>query len=315
MAIHPAPDHRIRGLEQIGRADAADAVIAALAASQHGVVSRTQLLAAGVSRRQIEVRLKRGSLHRIYRGVYTVGHNVLTREGRWMAAVLAAGERAALSYWSAATLCGMRQAAGPRSHVTSPRERQNSGTVTFHCAHLADDEVTVEQGIPVTTPARTLLDLAPLLPGPTLARMIEAAPWSRGASLAELLDRYPRRAAGEKLRVALAKPMPMTRSDFEAHVLDAIERAGLPQPKVNAVVEGYEVDFVWPDHGVIAELDSYVTHGSRAAFQRDRQRDRRLSPDWRVARLTDEDIEAGIEDLSRLLAASAARSPRRRAAA
>ncbi len=232
-----------------------------------------------------------------------------------MAAVLAAGEGAALSYWSAATLCGMRQGVGPRSHVTSPRERRNSGGITFHCAHLADDEVTVEQGIPVTTPARTLLDLAPLLPSPTLARMIEAAPWSRGAPLAELLDRYPRRAGGEKLRVALAKPMPMTRSDFEAHVLDAIERAGLPRPQVNAVIEGYEVDFVWPEHGVIAELDTYATHGSRAAFQRDRQRDRRLAPDWRVVRLTDQDTEAGIEDLSRLLAASAARSPRRRAAA
>ena len=229
-----------------------------------------------------------------------------------MAAVLYGGKGAALSHWPSATLFRMRSGAGPRAHVTTPRKRHGSRRITFHHAHLRADEVTVEQGIPTTTPARTLLDLAPLLPSPVLARMIDAAP-SRGAPLAELLDRYPRRPGAAKLRAVLARAMPFTRSDLEAKLWDAMERAGLPAPKVNAVVEGYEVDFSWPDRRVIAELDSYVTHGSRAAFERDRERDRELAiAGWTVMRLTDAD---GVEDLKRLLAASAGRSRHRHAAA
>jgi len=217
-----------------------------------------------------------------------------------------------LSHWSAATLWRIRQGAGPRSHVTTPRKRRSGPRITFHHAQLAPDEVTVEHGIPTTTPARTLVDLAPLLPSPTLARMIEAAP-RKGAPLAELLDRYPRRPGTAKLRAVLARAMPFTRSDLEAKVWAAMQRAGLQQPQVNQVIEGYEVDFVWHEHGVIAELDTYVTHGSRVAFERDRERDRKLAiAGWTVVRITD---ESGLEDLSRLLAASAGRSQRRRAAA
>ena len=98
----------------------------------------------------------------------------------------------------------------------------------------------------------------------------------------------------------------MTRSDFEALVLERIDRAGLPKPHVNTVVEGCEVDMCWPDRRVIAELDTYVTHGSRLAFERDRERDRKLAiAGWTVIRLTE---KSGVEDLSRLLGASAARS-------
>jgi hypothetical protein len=294
------------------RGESVDGVIATLAAGQHGVVSRTQLLAAGVTARQIHWRLKRQRLHQIYRGVYAVGHEVLSGAAIWMAAVLAAGEGSVLSHWSAATLCRMRRGRGPRSHVTTPRRRRNQPRITFHQARLPEDEVTIEQGIPVTTPARTLLDLAPLLPSPTLARMIPAAP-SGGATLVQLLERYARRPGLLKLRDALSMPGHMTRSDLEATTLDAIGSAGLPLPEVNVSVEGYEVDFLWREHRVIAELDTYETHGSPLAFERDRQRDRRLAiAGWTVARVTD---EGGVEDLSRLLAASAARSPHRRARA
>lgn len=116
-----------------------------------------------------------------------------------------------------------------------------------------------------------------------------------------------------KLRVVLGEAMPFTRSDLEAKVWDAMKLAGLPAPNVNAVIDGYEVDFSWPHQGVIAELDSYVTRGSPIAFERDRNRDRKLAiAGWTVVRLTD---AADVEDLSRLLAASAARWPHRRAAA
>ena len=289
-------------------------MIARLAASQHGVVSRTQLLAAGVTRRQIERRVERAVLRPIHRGVYAAGHGVLSQEGIWMAAVLAAGEGACLSFWSAASLLAMRQGRGPRSHVTSPRARRSSRSIAFHRAALPEDEVTEENGIPTTTPARTILDLAALLPAPSLTRMVGAAGPGEGASLSELLDRYPRKPGVAKLRAVLAKPIPMTRSDLEAELLERFAKAGLSRPLVNASVEGYEVDFVWAEEGVIAELDTYATHGSRIAFETDRARDRRLAAaGWRVVRLTDEDD--GLEDLSRLLAASAAGSPSRRAAA
>jgi hypothetical protein len=282
-----------------------DRAIAELAGRQHGVVARRQLLAVGISAGAIETRLARDRLHRVHAGVYALSPAELDTKAQWMAAVLAGGVSAALSHWSAASLWRMRPGVGPRSHVTTPCRRRNNDKITFHECRLEDDEVTTEQDIPCTTPARTLLDLAPLLPSPVLARMIEAAP-SRGAPLAELLERYPRRAGRAKLRAAHERPTPMTRSDFEALVLGRIETAGLPTPEVNAVIEGHEVDLVWPEHRVIAELDTYVTHGSRTAFELDRQRDRRLAiAGWTVVRLTD---ESGLGDLSRLLVATAARS-------
>ena len=229
-----------------------------------------------------------------------------------MGAVLYAGEDSVLSYWSAAAHSGLRRGGGPLSHVTCPRRRASTAGIRMHYARLEDDEMTVQNGIPATTPARTLLDLAPLLPSPTLARMIDAAP-TVGAPLAELLGRYPHRPGVPRLREALAKPGHMTRSDLEATLLEAMRRAGLPEPRVNAVIEGHEVDFVWREHGVIAELDSYVTHGSPLAFERDRARDRKLAiAGWTVVRVTD---DGGVDDLSRLLAATAARSPSHRAAA
>jgi len=286
--------------------------IAELAESQYGKVSRAQLLELGLGEKAIDHRVAKGWLRPDFRSVYSLGHRPESRESRWMAAVLHGGEGAVLSHWSAATLLRMRSGAGPRTHVTTPRKRRSSAAVTFHCAHLPPDEVTEDNGIPITTPARTLLDLAPLLPSPVLARMVEAAP-DRGAHLAKLLERYPRRRGVPKLRTIMAEAQPMTRSDLEAKLLDAIARAGLPRPQVNVVVEGYEVDFAWREHALIAEVDTYMTHGSRIAFERDRERDRKLAiAGWTVVRITNEN---GVEDLRRLLDASAARAPRRLASA
>jgi len=288
-----------------------EAAIAELAERQYGKVTRAQLLALGLGVKAIEYRVANGWLRPDYPAVYSLGHRPRSREATWMAAVLYGGGRAVLSHWSAATLWRMRNGTGPRTHVTTPSKRRSRRTVTFHCAPLADDEVTMENNIPVTTPARTLLDLAPSLPSPVLARMVAAAP-TRGAHLAALLERYPHRRGAAKLAAALG-PMPFTRSDLEATVLDAIRRTRPPRPQVNVVIEGYEVDFVWPGHRVIAELDTYVTHGSRSAFERDRERDRKLAiAGWQVIRITD---ESGIEDLRRLLDATAARAPLRRASA
>jgi very-short-patch-repair endonuclease len=301
-------------MDEFARPGWIDVVIAELAARQQGVVARWQLRALGVGRGAIDGRILRARLHPVHRGVYALSPAPLERLARWMAAVLTVGEGGVLSHWSAASHWRLRPGTGPRSHVTVGRRRRSRPEVTLHCAKLRPDEVTEEQGIPCTTPARTLLDLAPSLPSAVLARMIEAAPPSDGAPLGELLERYAGRVGVPKLRAVLDKPTPMTRSDLEATVLEAIEAAGLPQPQVNQVVEGYEVDFVWREHSLIAELDSYVTHGSRAAFERDRERDRKLAlSGWTVVRMTNNEA---IEDLSRLLAATAIRSrpPRARAA-
>jgi hypothetical protein len=311
MRDAPAPDHQIGGLARHGRADA---VIAAIAGGQHGVVSRAQLLAAGVSRRQIERRIEAKRLHVVHRAVYAAGHAALSQEGRWMAAVLAAGSGAALSHWSAAALLRLRGGGrGPRSHVTSPRNRRGTRALAFHHAHLRDDERTVEDGIPVTTPARTLVDLAPALPAASLARMLDAAE-QRGAPLAALIARYPRRAGAAKLRAAAGQPVAWTRSDLEGWFLEELDRAGLPRPQVNALVGGYEVDFVWREYGVVAELDTYMTHGSRLAFERDRERDRRLTAaGWRVVRVTERQRAEAVADLRRLLAATAAPDAKKKA--
>jgi very-short-patch-repair endonuclease len=302
----------MRGKQQTGL----DETIAELAERQYGKVARAQLLELGLGEKAVEYRVGKGWLRPDYRGVYSLGHRPQSREGKWMAAVLYGGDGAVLSFWSGATLWRMRNGTGPRTHVTTPRKRRSGPTITFHHAQLREDEVTKENGIPTTTPARTLLDLAPSLPIPILAHMIEAAPPGDGAQLATLLERYPRRAGVPKLTVVLAEPRPMTRSDFEAHVLERLEAIGLPRPRVNQVVEGYEVDLVWREHGVIAELDSYVTHGSPLAFEQDRERDRRLTAaGWRVVRLTDRRTQTGLEDLSRLLAATAAHSRGHRAVA
>lgn len=291
----------MRGRER----DGLEGAVAELAERQHGKLSRAQLRELGLGEKAIDYRIAKGWLRPDYRAVYSLGHRPRSREGRWMAAVLYGGEGSVLSYWSAATLWRMRSGVGPKSHVTCPRKRRSSRRITFHHAQLPDDEVTTEQEIPATTPARTLLDLAPLLPSPVLARMVEAAP-NRGAPLAELLARYPRKPGRTTLAAVIESATPMTRSDLEAKLLDAMTRAGLPQPEVNAVIEGYEIDFAWRKHRVIAELDAYATHGSRLAFERDRERDRKLTlAGWRVVRMTN---AVALDDLSRLLAASAARS-------
>src|SRR3954464_8327613 len=134
--------------------------IAALASRQHGVVSRAQLLDLGVGPDAIKHRVALGRLHPLHRGVYAVGHRALRSEAWWMAAVLAAGAGAALSYRSAAELWGIRSGSRPRIDVNVPRHRRSTARLQLHLVEMQPDEVTMDAGIPVTTPARTLLDLA-----------------------------------------------------------------------------------------------------------------------------------------------------------
>jgi very-short-patch-repair endonuclease len=276
---------------------AVDGRIAALAERQHGVVSRTQLMEIGLGRRAIGYRLACGRLHCVHRGVYAVGHRSLSREGRWMAAVLVAGAGAALSHRPAGAHWGLRPTARAQIEVTSPRQSRSRPRVKVYRSFLPDDEVTRVDGIPVTTVSRTLLDLASVLQPHQLERAMEAAEVRRLSdrlSLDDLLERYPRRRGSGAIRsilVAGRLGATVTRSELEERFLAFVKDAGLPRLEVNGSVEAggrtFECDCVWRADRLIVELDGHPTHAPAGAFERDRARDRALhAAGWRVVRLT-----------------------------
>jgi predicted transcriptional regulator of viral defense system len=176
--------------------------ISALAARQHGVVSRPQLDAIGLGPDAIDGRLERGLLHSVHRGVYAVGHSRLTREGRYMAALLACGRKAALSHRSAAARWGITRYSG-RIEVTVPSTRRRSHPFIARRSSLQPDEVTEERGIPTTTVARTLIDLGAVFNHAQLERAIREAEYLRLFDLTELtrlLDRHKGRSGTAALR-------------------------------------------------------------------------------------------------------------------
>ncbi|MEA2363175.1 MAG: hypothetical protein QOD71_2320 [Thermoleophilaceae bacterium] len=298
-------EHRIDVECSIGAARGSlDATIAELAERQHGVVARWQLLGLGLGRGAIGRRLEAKRLHLIHRGVYAVGHRRISRMGWWMAAVLACGPDAVLSHRSAAVLWGILEGSPASVDVTAPRELAGRAGICVHKASLADDERTVEAGIPVTTVARTLLDLAAILGLHELNRALERAEALRLSDptpLVALVARHQGRRGTVNLRHALERgPLwpAVTKSELERRFLTFVERAGLPRPQTNVWLEiagdWIEVDCVWPEARLIVELDSRAYHQTGAAFERDRRRDRRLlAAGWRVARVTDKAMEEG----------------------
>jgi very-short-patch-repair endonuclease len=214
-----------------------------------------------------------------------------------MAAVLAAGPVAALSHRSAAALWGIRDTAATRIDVTLPRWAPQRAGITVHQAALAPDETTMWRGIPTTTAPRTLLDLATVLPTRQLERAVEAAEALRltdPLSLDALIARHPRRHGVPALRRILEAGRigaTLTRSELEERFLAFLDARGLPRSEVNMWLETaagwFEVDCLWRRERMIVELDGYAHHGTRAAFERDRARDRALQAvGWRVVRIT-----------------------------
>jgi very-short-patch-repair endonuclease len=260
------------------------------------VVSVEHLLAAGLSHREITTRVRNGLLHRLHRGVYAVGHMALTPRSREMAAVLACGPDAVLSHRSAAVLWGLLRSA-PRIEVTAPRSRKRRAGLAVHRSRVlsAVDRVVLD-GIPVTGVARTLVDLADLLSERRLADAVHEAEVRRLFDLKAVeaaLARVPGRGGRHRLGRVLAayEPRPFTRSDGERRVLALCREQGLLQPRVNALVEGYEVDFWWPDAGLVVELDGEAVHHTRRAFREDRRRDRALATAGiHVLRVPPEDV-------------------------
>jgi very-short-patch-repair endonuclease len=291
MRFQPAVDIDIRGQLQ-------SRAIAALAECQHGVVAARQLLALGLARGAIDRRVQAGELHVWYRGVYAVGHRVLTREGRWMAAVLAAGPGAVLSHRSAAALWEIRRSARPRIEVTAPRRSRHG--IQVHQARLAPDEVTVHNGIPVTTPARTLVDLAAVLRPDELEKAINQTEILRLPY--PDLSRYRGHRGISALRT---RPEPtISRSQLERDFIAFLNAHALPKPLVNTPLNGKEPDFRWPKHRLIVEVDGFATHGTRQAFETDRARDRTLlAAGWRVVRITYRQLHEQPQEVANDLAA------------
>src|SRR4051794_7046642 len=296
------PDARHVVPEIDGQRDARsiDDAMAALAERQHGVVPRRQLTARGARADAIDHRVERRRLHPVHRGVYAVGHRKLTREGAWMAAVLAGGDGAVLSHRSAAALWGIRDTSAPDVSVIAVRPRRGRSGLAVCRITLAADEVTTHRAIPVTTAARTLLDLAALIDEHQLARAAERAEALRlgsPTSLAELVARYPGRPGVPNVKRLLdhGRVTPTTtRSELERRFLTLLDAAGLPRPLVNEPVDGAkEPDFRWTRERLIVELDGFETHGTRAAFERDRARDRALmAAGWRVPQNTTRQLDA-----------------------
>jgi predicted transcriptional regulator of viral defense system len=258
--------------EVAGRVEAA---IARLAARQHGLVTRAQLLGTGLSAREIDYRVRTGRLWRVHNGVYGVGHPPVTPHARAMAAVLACGAGAALSHRSAAALWGLGVRWSAPLEVTTRWDRRRKG-IRVHRGRLPRRDVTRQFGIPVTTPARTLLDVADQLDRPTLTRAVNEARLAQRATLpdlAELLARSPGRAT-RRLRPFVDRGGGPTRSRFEDAFLEFAARHGLPTPEVNQIVAGYEVDVLWRQQRLIVELDGKETHEN--AFEADRDRDATL---------------------------------------
>ena len=288
--------------------------IADVASRQHGVVSLAQLLAIGLSRRTIDRWLSLGRLHRVHRGVYAVGRSGLTRRGHYMAAVVACGSGALLSHRSAAALWGLRPHGGASIDVSSSRRRGGRlARIDLHRTRtLTIDDATAIDGIPVTSVARTLLDLAGVVGPRSLERAVERAEVLRVFDLRTInavLGRANGRRGSGALAVSLRRrsPTPVIRSELERRFLELCARAALPSPIANGTVAvpggELEVDFHWPFARLVVETDGFETHATHAQFERDRRRDQRLTlAGYRVIRFTWHQLENAPQRVSATIA-------------
>jgi very-short-patch-repair endonuclease len=288
--------------------------IAELADRQHGVVALRQLLGLGFGRRAVEHRVAAGRLHPVHRGVYAVGHTNIALRGKWMAAALAHGDGAVLSHRSAAALWGIARQGRAGIDVTSPRGRCGRPGIALHECRLDAEDLTVLNGIPVTTVARTLFDLSEIVDSAALARAWEEADrlsLLRMRAVLEVIERGRGRHALKPIRplAAARRRAESHRSPLEDRFARFCDEHRLPPRQTNALVLGHEVDVYWPSAKLVVELDGFGFHGHRTAFERDRARDLDfLVEGIHVIRITHRrlDEEAGVvaEKLRGLLARS-----------
>jgi very-short-patch-repair endonuclease len=269
----------------------ADETVFALARGRHGLVTSMELAEAGLTPKAVRHRVRIGWLTRLHRGVYLVGplESPLSRP---MAAVLATGPGAAVSHGAAAAVWHIRsQPAGVTDVLVVRRDvRSREGIRVHRVSDFDKRDLSSRHGVPLTTPARTLLDLATILARAELGRAVEQAELRRMTShdqLSALLTRSRSHRGAARLEAVLDPGRQFTRSEAERRLLRLVNAAGLPTPAANTRVAGYEVDFLWPGERLVVEVDGYAFHSTRAAFERDRVRDADLQAHgYRVLRFS-----------------------------
>ena len=289
-------------------------VLRELAEQQHGVVAWRQLAALGLTEGQIKSRVKDGQLVPLHRGVFALGHLRIGRYGEWMAATLACGPGAVLSYGSAAQLWGIRGSRKPIEVTRVAGHRRPHGVRLHQTRSLPDEHVTIEAGIPVTTLERTLLDTAARLDAKQLEHDLVEADRSRRLRWPKLWQAIAEHGRGRKgvkrLKRVVAQADPRFADAVSASEVDFLilcREEGLKMPQVNVLVEGKRVDFYWPKERLIVEADSYGFHGDPSAFEHDRQSTVDLEvAGYRVHRTTYKMLEANPRPFFNLVRSSLA---------
>jgi very-short-patch-repair endonuclease len=274
-------------------------LIVALANRQGGVVSRKQLLARGVPAKAIDYRVKVGRLRVIYRGVYAVGHDAIPIRGRLCAALLVAGPGSALSHWTAAHLLKLLASMPQFVEVTTTkRSPRNRPGLVFH--HATELPTTRRHQLPVTTPIRTLRDLAATCTAYELERAASEA------LVLKLVTHDDLRAQGGRLAKLVVAP---TQSGLERAFLKAVLKSHLPKPLTHHRIGPYTVDFYWPSHDLVVETDGSDYHEHDIARRRDRRKDAELQlRGHTVLRVAEDDVDAGVATVARFLSRPATRT-------
>lgn len=280
----------------------------ALATRQHGVISHAQLIGLGFDDQWIERRCWERRLATVHRNVYVLGHRRPAVRAPWWAALLAYGPGAVLSHQSAAALWEVRRKRGGPVHVTASCGRQGLRRrrgIWIHRCKLHRKEVTTRDGIPVTTVARTLFDVAEVAPYEDLKKAAEAADRRNLLQLRELEEVCERRRGRRALRpvrrllIELGAPAE-GRSPLEIRFAQFLRAHRLPAPAQNVLVLGHEVDALWPTAKLVVELDSWEHHGDRAAFERDRARDPELMlAGYRTIRITHRRLDTKAHQIAK----------------
>jgi very-short-patch-repair endonuclease len=282
------------------------------------MISTEQLRELGIGRSGVHERVRHGRLHPYWRGVYSVGHTRLTPRARLWAAVLACGGRGAavLGFRSAAVPWDlMPMPSGAIDVITLRRSCSRPGIRVHKTRTLEPGDVTDIDGLPLTTATRTIIDLADQLTPHRLERVLHRAEILRILDVAAIharLAALPGRRSRTLLQAleSLGSGVAVTRSELEERFLALVARYGLPRPRVNATVAGYEVDFYWPEHRLIVETDGASTHLTPTAFEQDRARDAHLTAlGYRVIRVTWRQMEEP-ETVARLLESLLSRAGR-----
>jgi Transcriptional regulator, AbiEi antitoxin len=264
-------------MRQQGGEPSLNQAIATLASRAQGVVTRQELLGAGLSSEQIRRRIERGTLIAVHRGVYRVGHRAPSREARYMAAVKACGGRAVLCGRAAAHVWGLIKGAHPQPEVLAPSKRVVPGVLTHRSLTIARADVAFWQGIPLTSVPRTLVDIASSLPDYLLGRACHEADVRHSVTpdhVEEVLARRPSTPGARTLRRIIHGDEPISLSRLESRFVQRLRDAGLALPQTNRSAGGRRVDCRWPDRSLTVELDGFRYHRTRHAWDQDRLRER-----------------------------------------